>query len=123
MGIELKKKKQLIERLNKRLLSEAEMECPKATKDTELNDTNRKKIEKTHQYGLPTEEAKEKNQNCGNCVAFDISSRMKDCMSDNSGEIGYCWMHHFMCSGKKWCDTWVEGGPITKDSVSYEKQQ
>jgi hypothetical protein len=47
---------------------------------------------------------------------------MKDCMSDNSGEIGYCWMHHFMCSGKKWCDTWVEGGPITKDSVSYEKQ-
>ena len=60
MGIELKKKKQLIERLNKRLLSEAEMECPKATKDTELNDTNKKKIEKTHQYGLPTEEAKEK---------------------------------------------------------------
>ncbi len=123
MGIELKKKKQIIERLNKRLLSEAEMECPKSTKDNELNDTNKKKIEKTHQYGLPTEKAKEKNQNCGNCVAFDISSRMKKCMSDNSGEIGYCWMHHFMCSGKKWCDTWVEGGPITKDSVSYEKQQ
>ena len=122
MGIELKKKKQLIERLNKRLLSEAEMECPKATKDKELNNNNKKKITETHQYGLPTKDAKEKGQNCGNCVAFDISSRMKDCMENDSGEVGYCWMHHFMCSGQKWCDTWVKGGPITKDSVSYEKQ-
>ena len=43
MGIELKKKKQLIERLNKRLLSEAEMECPKSTQDLELNTNNRDK--------------------------------------------------------------------------------
>lgn len=122
MSIESKKKKQLIERLNKRLLSEAEMECPKSTKDKELNDNNKKKIIETHQYGLPTKDAKEKGQNCGNCVAFDISSRMKDCMGNDSGEVGYCWMHHFMCSGQKWCDTWVKGGPITEDSVSYEKQ-
>jgi hypothetical protein len=122
MSIESKKKKQLIERLNKRLLSEAEMECPKSTKDKELNDNNKKKITETHQYGLPTKDAKEKGQNCGNCVAFDISSRMKDCMGNDSGEVGYCWMHHFMCSGQKWCDTWVKGGPITEDSVSYEKQ-
>ena len=55
-------------------------------------------------------------------VAYDISKRMKDCMDNQTGEIGYCWMHHFMCSGKKWCNTWVAGGPITSDSESYEKQ-
>jgi hypothetical protein len=32
-------------------------------------------------------------------------------------------MHHFMCSGKKWCDTWVEGGPIKSDDKSYKKQE
>lgn len=115
-----KQKKLIIERVNKRMLGEAEMECPKATKDSDLNDKNKKKIEDSHQYGLPTEEAK--GQSCANCVAFDISKRMKDCMGNDSGELGYCWMHHFMCSGKKWCDTWVEGGPIKDDKVSYEKQ-
>ncbi len=41
MGIELKRKRQLIERLNRRLLSESEMDCPKATQDLELNTKNR----------------------------------------------------------------------------------
>ena len=48
---------------------------------------------------------------------------MKDCMDNQTGEVGYCWMHHFMCSGEKWCDTWVEGGPITLDDKSYKKQE
>ena len=48
---------------------------------------------------------------CGNCVAFDISPRMLECMrevSDESGHLGYCWMHHFKCHlqlshmGKRW---------------------
>lgn len=118
-----KRKKLIIERSNKRMLGEAEMDCPEATKDSKLNEKNKEKIASEHQYGLPTKEAKEKGQNCGNCVAFDVSERMKDCMSDKSGDIGYCWMHHFMCSGEKWCDTWVEGGPIKNDSVSYKKQE
>ena len=126
MGRLDKNKRLNIERANRRMLGEAEMDCPKATMDTrkgeELNEKNKKKIVENNQYGLPTEEAKEKGQSCANCVVFDISKRMKDCMRNQTGEIGYCWMHHFMCAGKKWCNTWVAGGPITSDSESYEKQ-
>jgi hypothetical protein len=145
MGIELKKKKQLIERLNKRLLSENEMDCPKATKDLELNSKNRNKsIEAEYiQYGplnlndeeyweryakkWKTEPEIAKKSNCGNCVAFDISPRMDECMpgkvSDEEGRLGYCWMHHFKCHSARTCYTWAAGGAITEDSVSYEWQE
>jgi hypothetical protein len=123
MGRLDKKKRLIIERANRRMLGEVEMNCPEATTDSDLNEKNKNKIETNNQYGLPTEKAKELGQSCANCIAFDISERMKSCMSINSGEIGYCWMHHFMCSGKKWCDTWVEGGPITSDSESHKKQE
>ena len=146
MGIELKKKKQLIERLNKRLLSEAEMECPKPTQDLELNTKNRDKSIKADyvKYGPlnidepgdywemvasdwnTTVEAAKKSL-CGNCVAFDISPRMDECMpgsvSDESGRLGYCWMHHFKCHSARTCKTWAKGGPITEDTVSYEWQE
>ena len=118
----LKTKRLVLERANRRILGESEMDCPKETKNSDLNEKNKKKIVIEHQYGEQTEEAKEKGQNCGNCVAFDISKRMKDCVGDNTGQVGYCWMHQFMCSGKKWCNTWVEGGPIKEDSTSYKKQ-
>ena len=127
MGRLEKKKRLIIERSNKRMLGESEMDCPTSTMDTEkgtdLNEKNKKKIAENNQYGLPTKEAKEKGRSCANCVAFDISKRMKNCMDNETGEVGYCWMHHFMCSGKKWCDTWVEGGPITSDDKSYKKQE
>jgi len=122
MGRLYKNKRLYIERANRRILGESEMNCPEATTDSSLNNENKEKIAKNNQYGLPTEEAKEKGQSCANCVAYDISKRMKDCMDNQTGEIGYCWMHHFMCAGKKWCNTWVVGGPITSDSESYEKQ-
>ena len=77
------------------------------------------------EYWDTTEEAAKKS-NCGNCVAFDISPRMKDCMpgetSDDDGELGYCWMHHFKCHSARSCYTWAKGGPIDEDSVSYEWQ-
>ena len=64
---------------------------------------------------------------CGNCVAFDISPRMDECMpgpvSDESGRLGYCWMHHFKCHSARTCKTWAKGGPITEDSVSHEWQE
>ena len=123
MGRLDKKKRLIIERANRRMLGEAEMDCPESTMDTDkgtgLNKKNKNKIAKNHEYGSP----KEKGQSCANCVAFDISKRMKDCMKNQTGEVGYCWMHDFMCSGKKWCDTWVEGGPITSDDESYKKQK
>ena len=122
MGRLYKNKRLYIERANRRILGESEMDCPEATIDSSLNEKNKEKIAENNQYGLPTEEAKEKGQSCVNCVAYDISKRMKDCMDNQTGEIGYCWMHHFMCAAKKWCNTWVAGGPITFDSESYEKQ-
>lgn len=100
----------------------SDMSCPLATKDSDLNSANKKKTAISNEYGLPTEEAKEKEQSCANCVAFDISERMKDCMGNFNGEVGYCWMHDFMCSGKKWCNTWLGNKPITSNIESYEKQ-
>jgi len=73
-----------------------------------------------------TSEKAAKKSLCGNCVAFDISPRMDECMpgkiSDDSGRLGYCWMHHFKCHSARTCDTWAMGGPIIKDKVSKDWQ-
>ena len=121
-----------------------EMACPRATQDLELNTKNRdSSIRAEHiQYGplnLNDEEYWEryakrwnttaevaKKSNCSNCVAFDISPRMEDCMPlelDDDGRLGYCWMHHFKCHSARTCYTWAKGGPITDDKRSKENQQ
>ena len=67
-----------------------------------------------------------KKSHCSNCVAFDISPRMEDCMPlelDDDGRLGYCWMHHFKCHSARTCYTWANGGPITDDKRSKENQQ
>ena len=87
------------------------MKCPAATQDLKLNTKNRDAaIKEDHiQYGplnvdepgdywkdiakhWNTTEKAAKKSLCGNCVAFDISPRMKDCMpgetSDKDGELG-----------------------------------
>ncbi|MBT93203.1 MAG: hypothetical protein CMA60_00045 [Euryarchaeota archaeon] len=68
-----------------------------------------------------------RKSNCSNCIAFDISPRMKECMpgetSDSEGELGYCWMHHFKCHSARTCNTWAAGGPITSDGVSGDFQK
>ena len=120
--------------------------CPPATQDLELNTKNRDAAVKAEhiQYGPlnvdepgdywksiadswnTTEEAAKKSL-CGNCVAFDISPRMKDCMpgetSDKDGQLGYCWMHHFKCHSARSCRTWAKGGPIKEDDKSLEWQE
>lgn len=117
--------------------------CPAATQDLELNTKNRDaSIKADHiQYGPlnvdkpgsywkdiakywnTTLEAA-KGTNCSNCVAFDISPRMDDCMpgvtSDEDGRLGYCWMHHFKCHSARSCRTWAKGGPISNDKVSLK---
>ena len=121
------------------------MACPIATQDLEVNTNNRDKSIKADyiQYGplnvdepanywidlakhWNTSEDAAKQSLCGNCVAFDISNRMKDCMpgetSDTDGELGYCWMHHFKCHSARTCRTWAKGGPITDDTVSKDWQ-
>ena len=119
--------------------------CPLATQDLKVNTKNRDSaIKASHiQYGplnlndndywvrygkkwnTTPEVAKESN--CSNCLAFDISPRMKDCMPgdtyDKDGELGYCWMHHFKCHSARTCYTWAADGPIDLDSVSLDFQK
>ena len=122
---------------------EQKLACPVATQDLKVNTVNRDRTIQQFNYGplnvdVPgdywkdiaeywdtTEEAALAS-NCGNCVAFDISQRMKDCMPgdtfDKDGELGYCWMHHFKCHSARSCHTWAKGGPIEKESESAEWQ-
>ena len=121
----------------KRFIMEAkELACPASTQDLELNTKNRNAAIKAEhiQYGplnLTDEEywqrAAEhwntkpevaKKSKCSNCVAFDISPRILDCMpgptsepiEDEEGYLGYCF-------------TWAAGGPIKEDKVSKEWQE
>tara|TARA_B100000035_G_scaffold313770_1_gene328262 strand:- start:691 stop:1284 length:594 start_codon:yes stop_codon:yes gene_type:complete len=132
------------ESLAKKLYEQAkEYICPPATQDVGLNTKNRNATIKNHMYGplnvkepedywkqiakkWNTSEKAAKKSLCGNCVAFDISPRMDDCMpgevSDDSGRLGYCWMHHFKCHSARTCDTWAMGGPIVEDKISKNWQ-
>jgi hypothetical protein len=123
--------------------------CPLATKDLKVNTRNRDKAIKASwiQYGplnlsdnqywkrlaahWKTTEKVAKESRCGNCVAFDISPSMIDCMTagpvskdieDADGILGYCHMHHFKCHSARTCYTWAAGGPITEDAISMEWQ-
>ena len=124
-------------------ITEAELACPVATQDLAVNTENRDRTIKQFNYGplnvdVPgdywkdigeywntTEEAA-RASNCGKCVAFDISERMKDCLPgdtfDDDGELGYCWMHHFKCHSARSCHTWAKGGPIKTEKESAEWQ-
>lgn len=120
--------------------------CPVATQDLEVNTRNRNKAIKAAyiQYGplnvndpgdywkniadyWNTNESAARKSLCGNCVAFDISPRMDECMpgttSDEDGRLGYCWMHHFKCHSARSCRTWAKGGPIKSDKISYDWQK
>jgi hypothetical protein len=122
--------------LNENRLDET---CPLATRDLEVNTENRDVAikSKTIKYGpinLSDEKYWEeladhwntdvdvaKNSKCGNCTAFDISPKMKECMPgevDKFGILGFCWMHDFKCHSERTCYTWAAGGPIDDDETS-----
>jgi len=117
--------------------------CPPATQDVDINTKNRNATRQNHMYGplnvnepgdywqklaekWNTDEKAARKSTCGVCVAFDISPRMDECMpgpvSDESGRLGYCWMHHFKCHSARSCDTWAMGGPIEDDQKSAQWQ-
>lgn len=119
--------------------------CPRAAKDLKLNTLNRNKAIKAEhiQYGplnvdepadfwtkiaefWNTSEKAAMKSLCGNCVAFDVSPRMDECMpgpvSDKDGRLGYCWMHDFKCHSARTCRTWAKGGPIIKNKISLRWQ-
>lgn len=135
--------------------------CPAATQNVLLNTENRNEAIKNPLIGYgpanPTVENAEfwnefaasfkpegvqptpediqaaKGMRCGNCVAFDVSPRMRDCLPptddydakalESKAVLGYCWMHHFKCASTRTCRTWAAGGPISDDSVSYAWQR
>jgi hypothetical protein len=118
--------------------------CPEPTQDIALNLANRQKSINEFGYGPmnpnePNETywaAKQKmwkldspedakKSLCGNCAAFDITTKMLDCIakgigkdsdpydSIEAGQLGYCKFLKFKCAASRTCDAWVVGGPIT----------
>jgi hypothetical protein len=128
----------------RKILNEAEIEkCPAPTQNIELNLQNRQKAINEYGYGpLNPNEPNEKfwqdkadmwkldNPNdakksvCGNCAAFDITTKTLDCIAKgigsekdsydviNAGKLGYCRFLKFKCASARTCDAWVVGGPL-----------
>jgi hypothetical protein len=118
--------------------------CPRPTQDLALNTRNRDiAISSPHiQYGplnlsdeqywvrlgkhWNTSTAVAKKSRCKNCAAFDVSPRMTQCMPgavQKFGRLGYCWLHKFKCHSERVCYTWIAGGPIDTNKVSYGWQK
>lgn len=130
-----------------RTLAEAENKsngCPIATQDIHVNLDNRQHAIDEYMYGPldpsePNEQYwqqiadvwhmdidKVKTARCNNCAAFNISYKMKKCMSEgigsepssdamdvvNAGQLGYCMLFKFKCAGARTCAAWVTGGPV-----------
>ena len=130
-----------------RTLAEAENKsngCPIATQDIHVNLDNRQHAIDEYMYGPldpsePNEQYwqqiadvwhmdidKVKTARCNNCAAFNISYKMKQCMSEgigsepssdamdvvNAGQLGYCMLFKFKCAGARTCSAWVTGGPV-----------
>lgn len=125
----------------------ADAECPPATQDLGLNLKNRQNAIDNVGYGPlnpkePNEEFWQekatrwrvsiddaKKSTCGNCAAFIVTSKMKDCIAQGlaqgdqsaedsydvvvQGELGYCEALDFKCAASRTCDAWIVGGPVT----------
>lgn len=117
--------------------------CPPATQSVALNLANRANAIRVAGYGpanpgLPNEvfwlekastwavsPAEAKTMRCGNCAAFNVSPRMKQCIAKGigfdgqdphdfiaAGELGYCAAFRFKCAAARTCSAWVSGGPV-----------
>ena len=125
--------------------------CPTATQDIKVNLKNRQKAIDDHGYGpadpsqpnnkfwkqkmdmWKVDELSEvKNMLCGNCAAFDVTTKTLDCIAKGigddegtedpfdvieAGQLGYCRFLKFKCAAARTCDAWVVGGPITDDKA------
>jgi len=128
------------------IVAEAEVKCPPATQSIPLNLKNRQSaIEKEHYGPLNPNEPNNKfwekkaemwqldsveeakKSLCGNCAAFDQTSKTLDCIAKGigndegsedpyeviqAGDLGYCRFLKFKCAAKRTCDAWVVGGPL-----------
>ena len=85
--------------------------CPVATQDETTNMENKTVAIKDHNYGTAHPDSEER---CGTCAAFNLTPEMKECMGDDTGEVGYCQSFKFMCSASNTCSAFVAGGPMTE---------
>lgn len=124
--------------------------CPPATQDIQLNLKNRQNAidnvgygplnpqepneefwqEKATRWSVSIEDARKSI--CGNCAAFIVTSKMKDCIAKGlqqgdgnvedsydvvvQGELGYCEALDFKCAASRTCDAWIAGGPVTDET-------
>lgn len=135
---------------------EDEMEgaCPLATQDLTINLQNRGKAIDKADYGpmnpnepndqywqrmaarwdvLP-EEAR--TMRCGNCAAFNQTSRMLKCIEEGmaedaggdpmevveAGDLGFCEIFDFKCAAARTCSAWITGGPLTDDEDEEDEE-
>jgi capsid protein len=129
--------------LEKKSMAEGD-QCPIETQDIKANLANRQKAVDVAHYGpanpqqpntdywtakaaqFKTSLAEAKTMRCGNCAAFNVSPRIKDCINkgigadasevEQAGELGYCEFFDFKCAAKRTCDAWVVGGPIKSEN-------
>lgn len=128
------------------ILGEAEplsRPCPRATQDIGLNLANRQKAIQVAMYGPANpsldnkaywlklanvwgvQPAEAKTMLCGTCAAFDVSTPIRECITQGlggdqeaagvieAGTLGYCRAFHFKCAARRTCSAWIVGGPIT----------
>ena len=128
-------------------------QCPAPTQDITLNLKNRAKAITTAKYGpenpnLPNEAFwrrkadtwdasidDAKKSRCGNCAAFNVSDKIKQCIADGIGneadpwgtiklaDLGYCEIFDFKCAASRTCDAWVVGGPNTGEAKDEEMDE
>jgi hypothetical protein len=124
--------------------------CPIATQDIKANLANRQNAVDDANYGPanPNEpndaywkaKANEfqgdlvtaKKMLCGNCAAFNQTSKVLGCIKKGIGEdanevaiggnLGYCEIFDFKCAAKRTCDAWIVGGPLTDDKKKVETE-
>lgn len=126
--------------------------CPSPTQDITLNLKNRAKAitaaaygpenpklpndafwaKKADQWDVSVDDAKQSL--CGNCAAFNVSDKMKQCIADGIGndadpwgtiklaDLGYCEIFDFKCAASRTCDAWVVGGPNEGEEADSEDE-
>lgn len=137
----------MVERLDR---ESDKQECPPATRNVIMNLMHRQEAIDIADYGpldpsQPNEEywqrvadvwemdpEEAKTAVCGNCAAFDITSKMQDCIADGigdedpydvveAGDLGYCKVFKFKCASARTCTAWIAGGPIADDPIEEVK--
>lgn len=116
-------------------------DCPEATQNIEINLANRQTAIDKAMYGpldiknpgdywkkiadkWGVDEQTARGEICGNCAAFNITSKMLECIAEGisgddawdvieAGDLGYCEFFKFKCNANRSCSAHVDGGPIT----------